>query len=90
MKVTTKSGFKCDINEKCLNDWRFAKAVAKTHSADENERLSAAVDLVSLILRENEEPYYDYVADKNEGIVPEEIVTEDLTSIIEQIKTLKN
>lgn len=90
MKVTTKSGFKCEINDKCLDDWRFARAVARSHSNVESERLGAAVDLVSLILRENEEPYYDYVSGKHDGIVPEDIVTEDLTSIIEQIKALKN
>ena len=90
MKVTTKSGFKCDINDKVLDDWRFARAVARTHSDDENERINAAVDLVSLILRDNEEAYYKYVEKKNDGIVSEDIVTSDLVSIIEKIKALKN
>lgn len=90
MKVTTKSGFKCDINDKVLDDWRFARAVARTHSDDDNERINAAVDLVSLILRDNEEAYYKYVEKKNDGIVSEDIVTNDLVSIIEQIKALKN
>lgn len=88
--VKTKSGFKCEINERVLDDWRFTRAVAKTHSEDDAERLNAAVDLVSLILRDNEEAYYNYVADKNDGIVSEDIVTNDLISIIEQIKKLKN
>lgn len=90
MKVTTKSGFKCDINDKVLDDWRFARAVARTHSDDDNERINAAVDLVSLILRDNEDAYYKYVEKKNDGIVSEDIVTSDLVSIIEQIKALKN
>lgn len=90
MQIKTKSGFKCTINDKVLDDWRFTKAVAKAHSTDDNERMIAAVDLVSLVLRENEENYYKHVEKKNNGIVTEEIVTEDLTSIIEQIKALKN
>ncbi len=90
MQVKTKSGFKCDINDKVLDDWRFTRAVAKTHAKDDNERMSAAVDLVSLILRDNEEAYYKYVETKNAGIVSEDTVTKDLISIIEQIKALKN
>lgn len=90
MKVTTKSGFKCEINDKCLNDWRFAKAVARSHSDDDNVRMNAAVDMVALILRDNEEAYYDYVAEHNDGIVDETIVTDDLVSIIDQVKALKN
>lgn len=90
MKVTNKSGFKCEINDKCLTDWRFAKAVAKSHSDDDNVRMMAAVDMVSLILRENEDAYYDYVAKHNDGIVDETVVTDDLIAIINQVKDLKN
>ena len=90
MQVKTKSGFKCNINDKVLDDWRFARAVARTHSDSDTDRIQAAVDLVSLILRDNEEAYYKYVESKNDGIVSEDIVTSDLLSIIEQIKALKN
>ena len=90
MQVKTKSGFKCDINDKVLDDWRFTRAVAKTHADDDVERMNAAVDLVSLILRDNEGEYYKYVEKKNGGIVSEDIVTKDLVSIIEQVKALKN
>lgn len=90
MQVKTKSGFKCDINDKILDDWRFTRAVAKTHADDDVERMNAAVDLVSLILRDNEEAYYKYVEKKNAGIVSEDIVTKDLVSIIEQVKAIKN
>ena len=90
MQVKTKSGFKCDINDKVLDDWRFTRAVAKTHADDDVERMNAAVDLVSLILRDNEEAYYKYVEKKNGGIVSEDIVTKDLVSIIEQVKAIKN
>lgn len=90
MQVKTKSGFKCDINDKILDDWRFTRAVAKTHAGDDVERMNAAVDLVSLILRDNEEAYYKYVEKKNGGIVSEDIVTKDLVSIIEQVKEIKN
>lgn len=90
MQITTKSGFECDIKDGVLDDWRFTKAVAKAHSDKDDERMLAAVDLVSLILRDNEDAYYKHVESINDGIVTEEIVTDDLTSIIEQVKALKN
>lgn len=90
MQIKTKSGFKCEINDNVLEDWRFTKAVARAHSEDDNERMIAAVDLVSLILRDNENDYYKFVEKKNNGIVTEDTVTKDLQSIIEQIKSLKN
>lgn len=90
MQITTTSGFKCDINENVLDDWRFTKAVARAHSDDDSIRMNAAVDLVSLILRDSELDYYKFVEKKNNGIVTEDTVTKDLQSIIEQIKALKN
>ena len=90
MQVKTTSGFKCEINDNVLDDWRFTKAVARAHSEDDTERMNAAVDLVSLILRENENEYYKFVEKKNNGIVTEDTVTKDLQSIIKQIKALKN
>lgn len=90
MQVKTKSGFKCEIKDGVLEDWRFTRAVAKAHSDKDEERIIAAVDLVSLILRDNEDAYYDYVASKHDGLVTEDVVTADLQSIIEQVKALKN
>ena len=90
MQVKTTSGFKCEIKDNVLDDWRLAKAIARTHSDDDGERMLAAVDMVSLILRDNEEAYYKYVESKHDGIITEDVVTDDLKSIIEQIKALKN
>lgn len=90
MKVTASSGFKCEINEDILNDWRLTKAIVKSHSNDTEERSKAAVDMVSLIMRENEDTFYNFLADKNNGIVTEQMVVDDLGSIISQLKKLKN
>lgn len=91
MKVTTKSGFECEINEHVLDDWRFTRAIAKSSSGDAKEKLRGAIDIVSLVMRDNEEAFYKYLASKDpDGIVSESAVTDDLVSIIEQIKPLKN
>lgn len=91
MKVTTKSGFKCEINEHTLEDWRFTRAIAKSHSEDAEEKLQGAVEIVSLLMGKNEKAFYDHLASKDpNGIVSESAVTDDLVSIIEKIKALKN
>ena len=91
MKVTTKSGFECEINERILEDWRFVRAVAKSNSDDENNKIHGAVEIVSLLMGTNEEAFYKYLSSKDpDGIVSESAVTDDLVSIIDQIKALKN
>jgi hypothetical protein len=91
MKVTTKSGFKCEINERVLDDWRFVRAIAKSTSDDANEKLRGAIDIVSLVMGDNEEAFYKYLSSKDpDGIVSESAVTDDLVSIIEHIKPIKN
>lgn len=91
MKVTTKSGFKCEINERVLDDWRFVRAIAKSTSDDANDKLRGAIDIVTLIMGDNEEAFYKYLSSKDpDGIVSESAVTDDLVSIIDQIKALKN
>ena len=91
MKVTTKSGFKCEINERVLDDWQFVRAIAKSTSDDANDKLRGAIDIVSLIMRDNEEAFYKYLSSKDpDGIVSESAVTDDIVSIIDQIKALKN
>ena len=91
MKVTTKSGFKCEINEHTLEDWRFTRAVAKSNSDDASEKLKGAVEIVTLLLGNNEDAFYKHLASKDpNGIVSESAVTDDLVSIIEKLKALKN
>ena len=91
MKVTTKSGFKCEINERVLDDWRFVRAISKSTSDDANDKLKGAIDIVSLIFGDNEETFYKHLASKDpDGIVSESAVIDDLVSIIDIIKALKN
>ena len=91
MKVTTKSGFKCDINDHILEDWRLMAAISDSQADDPKTKMRAAVEMVRLILGDSTDSYFDYIAGKNENhIVPEEIVTADILSIINKIKALKN
>lgn len=91
MKVTTKSGFKCDINENITKDWRLMVAIAEAQKDDPQVRITAAIDMVRLILGDNEQAFYKHLESKNpDHIVSEQDVTDDLKSIIDKIKSLKN
>lgn len=90
MEIKTKSGFKCEIDEKVLDDWRFAKAVVEAHSKNNDLRAKAAVDMVHLVLRDNEDAFYEHLAKKNGDIITEDVVVKDLGEIISQLKSIKN
>lgn len=69
MKVVTKSGFACEINEEKMKDWRFIKALALCDSEDESEALQGATHAVPFLFgKEGEEKLIDFVAQKNNGI----------------------
>jgi len=82
MKITTKTGFQCDVNEKILNDYRFVKAIAKTKSKDPLISASALFDLVDLLIGDDTELIEHCTVD---GIADTGKVSEEITDIIEQI-----
>lgn len=55
MKIKTKSGFECNINERRLKDWRYVKAAAKINSGNEADILAAVTFAVPFILGEDGE-----------------------------------
>ena len=82
MEITTKTGFKCDINEKILNDYRFVKAISKTKSKDLLIRASSLFNLVELLLGDDTELINHCTED---GIANTERVEEEIIDIIKQI-----
>ena len=50
MYVKTKSGFECEINERKVKDWKFAKALAKCDSGDESQALEGTTFIVPFLL----------------------------------------
>jgi len=82
MKIKTKTGFQCEVNEKILNDYRFVKAIAKTKSKDPLISASALFDLVALLIGDDTELIEHCTVD---GIADTGKVSEEITDIIEQI-----
>jgi len=82
MKITTKTGFQCDVNEKILNDYRFVKAIAKTKSKDPLISASALFDLVDLLIGDDTVLIEHCTVD---GIADTGKVSEEITDIISQL-----
>lgn len=55
MKVKTKSGFECNVDERRLKDWRYVKAASKINSGKEDEILTAVAFAVPFLLGEDGE-----------------------------------
>lgn len=90
MKVKTKSGFTCNVNENKLKDWRYIKALAKCDSKEESEVLEGLTFLVSFLLgTDGEEKLMQHIATED-GIVGTDVLIEELKEIIRLInKELK-
>lgn len=82
MKITTKTGFTCEINEKILYDYRFVKAISKTKSKDPLISASALFDLVDLLIGDDTELIAHCTVD---GIASNENVAEEIRDIISQL-----
>ena len=82
MYVRTKSGFECNINERKLKDWTFAKALAKCDSGDESQALEGATFIVPFLLgKDGEEALMEHLKD-DEGIVETAAILREVKEII--------
>lgn len=91
MKVTTKSGFKFDVDERILEDWRVVKAMGKAdNSADPEGVLAGTIELVSLIFGADEQRLVEHIQKKNDGYAPTSALKEELLSVFTRVKALKN
>lgn len=68
---TTSQGFKFKVNEKLLNDWRFVKAIRRSESDDQGERLLGVTDIIYMLLGEEQsDKLAEHIAEQNNGIAP--------------------
>lgn len=81
----TKTGFEFSINEEILNDWRLAKAVAKTESKKDTERLAGTVEMVEFVLGDQEDALCNHVK-REDGIMPVESLLQELSDIMDIAK----
>ena len=91
MKVTTKSGFKFELDERIIDDWRVVKAIGRADNKDNpEEMLAGSIELVSLIFGKDEERLVQHIQANNDGFAPMEELKAELLSVFTRIKALKN
>lgn len=91
MKITTKSGFKFDFDDRIINDWRVIKAMGRAdNTSDPEEMLAGSVELVGLIFGKDEGKLIEHIRQKNDGYAPTEAIKDDLLSVFNKVKALKN
>lgn len=80
MKIKTKSGFVCDVDERKAKDWRFAKLLAKAD--EDSSAISAISDMVTYLLGEDgESKLMEHVKDKD-GFIPSSDVIAEFKEIM--------
>lgn len=80
----TTSGFKFSIPDGLGEDFRIVKAYQKIRNGDEEEKVDAAISLVSVIFANDDEEkrFYEHLAGQNGGRVPSPVLFSELFEIV--------
>ena len=82
MKIQTKSGFVCDVNENKAKDWRFCKNLAKCDTDDESSVIQGIAFVVPFLLgSDGEEALIRHVSD-DDGIASTQRILEEFKEIM--------
>lgn len=90
LKGKTSTGFKFEVDERVLEDWRLITNIELAESADLTDKVKGVTALVHLLLGNNEPKLMEHIAKKNDGFIPTEAIINELASIITTTKELKN
>lgn len=91
MKVKTKSGYSCNIDESVLEEYTFLEAIAMASDTENpSNAMIGTTKMVNLLLGNNKKAFMDAIAKENDGKVPAVKVTEEVMSILSQINSAKN
>lgn len=86
MKAKLKDGYEVQINDKCLNDWKFLTALRKIDKGD----TGLIVDVAEILLGGEEE--VDKLAEHLavDGFIAADKMVDALTDLMESVNELKN
>lgn len=81
---TTNSGFNFSIPDGLTEDFRLLKAYKDIRNGDEEAKVDAAIDLVSVIFSDDDEEkrFYEHLANQNGGRVPSPVLFKELFEIV--------
>lgn len=91
MKIKSKSGYTCDIDEKILEEYSFLEAIAQASDTDNpSQAMIGTTKMVNLLLGKDKKGFMDAISKKHKGHVPVSVVTDEVMSILSQINEAKN
>ena len=92
MEGKTKSGFKYNIDERALGDWRFILAVSKIQNGADMDKLEGAVEMVETLLgKDGHKALVAHLANKSEdGFVSADAIMAEVNEIIAASNKAKN
>ena len=90
IKVKTQSGFKCEVDERVLSDWRMVDYIGLIDSNDLTKQVEGFRGLVHLLLGDETKRLEEHIMSNNDGYIPTDIMSEELREIITSAKELKN
>ena len=89
MKITTKTGFKLEVDKRVFEDYRFVDAIAKANT-DSLSEIQATTEIVNLLFGDKKKDFIEHIAKKNDGFAPSEVVKDEVLFIMKEYKSLKN
>ncbi len=86
MKAKLKDGYEVDINESCMNDWKFLTTLRKIDKGESG----LIVDVAEILLGGEKE--VDKLAEHlaADGITPADKMVDALTELLTSVNELKN
>lgn len=91
MKITTKTGFKFELDERIIDDWRVIKAMGRADNTENpTEMFAGTIELVGLIFGKDENRLVEHIQKKNDGYAPVEALKDELLSVFEKAQSVKN
>lgn len=88
IKVTTSSGFKCEIDPNVSNDWRLLRAIRKCQH--EETAFEGGIELESILLKDKGSKALEAHLEALDGYVDAEKLFSELLEIIQSLSTSKN
>lgn len=91
MQGITKSGYEYNIDNRILKDWRFVSALTKCQTEkDDFEKLSGLQNMAQLLFGDKFEEFMDFIASKNDGFCPSDVIMNEITEIFQSVNGSKN
>jgi len=96
IKGKTSSGFKYEIADEILKDWRFVQSMSKLKELEDNsdsielDFINIMAEIEKLIFSDKGKAFEKHLANKNNGFIPTDIFLAELLEIIKHDDSTKN